>query len=115
MMISKVSASGIRYKITDKSILRLVIPSLTKQVTGVYSRNPFILNNCSKVRFLSTLVATDVAPKEIGKVERSLKALDMAMVRQIKAELIEVDANSDGRQVLISTNLEIPEVFHLHR
>ena len=37
--------------------------------------------------------------KEIGKVERTLKALDMALVRQIKAELMEVDANSDGRQV----------------
>jgi hypothetical protein len=30
-------------------------------------------------------------------VEQPLQALDMAVVRQIKAELMEVDANSDGR------------------
>ena len=34
-----------------------------------------------------------------GFVERPLEALDMAVVRQIKAELMEVDANSDGRYV----------------
>jgi hypothetical protein len=48
-------------------------------------------------RYHSTLVMEPL--KEIGKVERTLKALDMALVRQIKAELMEVDANSDGRQV----------------
>ena len=32
-----------------------------------------------------------------GTVEKPLQILDMAMVRKIKAELMEVDANSDGR------------------
>jgi hypothetical protein len=98
MMISKISRSTIRYAIQDPSILRLVNPSITTQVTRARLRNPQILKNGSSSRFLATLVTTDV-PKEVGKVERSLKALDMALVRQIKAELIEVDANSDGRQV----------------
>jgi hypothetical protein len=34
---------------------------------------------------------------EQAYVEKPLQALDMAVVRQIKAELMEVDANSDGR------------------
>jgi hypothetical protein len=36
-------------------------------------------------------------PFEIGKVERTLSALDMSIVRQIKAELMSVDVNSDER------------------
>lgn len=32
-----------------------------------------------------------------GTVEKPLQVLNMAMVRKIKAELMEVDANSDGR------------------
>lgn len=32
-----------------------------------------------------------------GVVERPLKVLDLNIVRKIKAELMEVDANSDGR------------------
>ncbi len=34
---------------------------------------------------------------QIGFIEKPLKALDLAAVRQIKAELMAVDANSDGR------------------
>ena len=32
-----------------------------------------------------------------GYIEKPLKALDLAAVRQIKAELMAVDANSDGK------------------
>ena len=32
-----------------------------------------------------------------GTIEKPLQVLDMSMVRKIKAELMEVDANSDGR------------------
>ena len=32
-----------------------------------------------------------------GTLEMPLQVLDMSMVRKIKAELMEVDANSDGR------------------
>ena len=35
-----------------------------------------------------------------GTVTKTLKALDMAVVRQIKAELLSVDQNNDGRQVI---------------
>jgi hypothetical protein len=52
-------------------------------------------------RFNSTMTAPI---RELGKVEKTLKALDMAVVRQIKAELMEVDANSDGRQVTNSNS-----------
>lgn len=34
-----------------------------------------------------------------GTITKTLKALDMAVVRQIKAELLSVDKNNDGRQV----------------
>lgn len=49
--------------------------------------------------FSSAAVAasTTTAPNEIGTVTKPLKVLDMRVVRQIKAELMEVDANSDGR------------------
>ena len=33
----------------------------------------------------------------LGYIEKPLKALDLAAVRQIKAELMAVDANSDGK------------------
>jgi hypothetical protein len=34
---------------------------------------------------------------QAGFVEKPLKALDLALVRQIKSDLMEFDANSDGR------------------
>ena len=64
----------------------------------------------ASAKFHSTVAigqTLDVPVKEIGKVERTLKALDMALVRQIKAELMEVDANSDGRQVCIEPFCEM--------
>jgi len=41
--------------------------------------------------------ADDGVQMQSGFVERPLQALDMAMVRQIKAQLMEIDANKDGR------------------
>lgn len=43
-------------------------------------------------QFFSTM-----AENPRGFVERPLQVLDMNVVRKIKAELMEVDANSDGR------------------
>ena len=45
------------------------------------------------------MTSTEKATKEMGYIQKPLEALDMALVRQIKAELMEVDANSDGRYV----------------
>lgn len=75
----------------------------TLSVVANYSQTTF-LRFPDTPRFRSTVSVDgglDVPVKEVGKVERTLKALDMAIVRQIKAELMEVDANSDGRQVHI--------------
>jgi hypothetical protein len=73
----------------------------TLSIVANYSQTTF-LRFAETPRFNSTVSVDgglDVPIKEVGKVERTLKALDMAIVRQIKAELMEVDANSDGRQV----------------
>lgn len=55
-------------------------------------------------RRLKSSVAVDdqVTSITAGIVEKPLRALDMRAVRQIKAELMAVDANSDGRYVLCS-------------
>jgi hypothetical protein len=39
-----------------------------------------------------------------GTLEKPLQVLDMAIVRKIKAELMEVDANSDGRYATSSND-----------
>lgn len=52
----------------------------------------------SPLTFQIQLRSFSTAPaKNKGAVTITLQALDMAVVRQIKAELMEVDANSDGR------------------
>jgi hypothetical protein len=71
---------------------------------------PTFTVHSASAKFHSTVAlgqTLDFPVKEIGKVERTLKALDMALVRQIKAELMEVDANSDGRQVALSPSLKM--------
>lgn len=56
---------------------------------------------------MSTVSSTDIghnfstASTESAFVDKPLKALDMAAVRQIKAELMAVDANFDGRSVSV--------------
>ena len=45
--------------------------------------------------------ATQSIVHQRGTVTKTLKALDMAVVRQIKAELLSVDQNNDGRQVFM--------------
>lgn len=54
-------------------------------------------------RGFSTSVKKQEAPESehMGTVVKTLGALDMAVVRQIKADLISVDANFDGRQVAL--------------
>lgn len=47
------------------------------------------------VQKFSTMPMPDV--NEPGVMEQQLKVLDMNTVRKIKAELMEIDANSDGR------------------
>jgi hypothetical protein len=56
---------------------------------------------------MSAVSSTDIgrnfstAPTESAFIEKPLKALDMAAVRQIKAELMAVDANFDGRSFFV--------------
>jgi len=81
-------------------------------VVANYSQTTF-LRSADTPRYQSTLTVDgvrDVPAKEVGKVERTLKALDMAIVRQIKAELMEVDANSDGR----IDSEELKRLLHKH-
>jgi hypothetical protein len=47
---------------------------------------------------VSDAIGSDSAQGK-GTITKTLKALDMAVVRQIKAELLSVDQNNDGRQV----------------
>ena len=66
--------------------------------------NKFVLKNIpeqqhEEQRWFSTNSTTSEADSSPGFVQKPLEALDMALVRQIKAELMEVDANSDGRYV----------------
>jgi hypothetical protein len=69
----------------------VVIPAFTRNFHASYPRYQSTLTVDSP-----TSLAQHV---EKGRIEKTLKALDMSVVRQIKAELMEVDANSDGRQV----------------
>ena len=68
----------------------VVIPAFTRNFHASYPRYQSTLTVDSQ---------TSLAQHERGTIEKTLKALDMSVVRQIKAELMEVDANSDGRQV----------------
>lgn len=52
----------------------------------------------SSARILSSVgIDATAASDGQGFIKKPLKALDLAAVRQIKAELMEVDANFDGR------------------
>ena len=76
--------------------------SITQQAKSALFKPAIVSGFNASPRYLSTIAADSdfAAPvREVGKIEKTLKALDMAVVRQIKAELMEVDANSDGRQV----------------
>jgi len=75
-----------------KSISALVRPSLV-------SRPLLSTTNVLTPRYFSG----DAGKKEVAYIEKPLKALDLAAVRQIKAELMEVDANFDGRSVIFLT------------
>jgi hypothetical protein len=100
-MISTVSKSTMRIATKGSSLLRMGHPTLKNHITMALFQNLSTLDQISTISFPSRCHSTLALepPKEVGKVERTLKALDMALVRQIKAELMEVDANSDGRQV----------------
>lgn len=79
-------------------------PALANIMTTPIAANAFTAIGGTP-RFHSTMAVSPADPtRELGKVEKTLKALDMAVVRQIKAELMEVDANSDGRQVTTSSH-----------
>ena len=98
-----ISTTAMRLAAKGPSIqaLKRAFTPQTLCVVANYSQTTF-LRSADTPRYQSTLTVDgglDVPVKEVGKVERTLKALDMAIVRQIKAELMEVDANSDGRQV----------------
>lgn len=100
-----ISTTAIRLVTKGPSVqaLKRAFTPQTLSVVANYSHTTF-LRFSDTPRFHSTVSVDgglDVPVKEVGKVERTLKALDMAIVRQIKAELMEVDANSDGRQVHI--------------
>jgi hypothetical protein len=77
-----------------RAVTHQATPALTNIMVTPIVANAF--TGSPSPRFNSTMA---VPIRELGKVEKTLKALDMAVVRQIKAELMEVDANSDGRQV----------------
>lgn len=75
---------------TRVKLLPMAQRAMVRQTT------PTVLNG---MRNFSVDAASAAATGEKGTVTKTLQALDMAVVRQIKAELMEVDANSDGRQV----------------
>jgi hypothetical protein len=93
-------------------VRRALTHNFTQQTTpaiGSAITQPAFTTFFNSPKFHSTIALDqplNFPAKEIGKVERTLKALDMALVRQIKAELMEVDANSDGRQVELSSSIK---------
>lgn len=80
------------------ALRRAVSQQATHALTNIMVKPEIANGFIGTLRFNSTVSPADFGTtRELGKVEKTLKALDMAVVRQIKAELIEVDANSDGR------------------
>lgn len=65
--------------------------ALARQATAAFSTASL---NFSAGAFAANKRAVNVYPRQIRSL--SLQALDMAAVRQIKAELMEVDANGNG-------------------
>lgn len=80
------SLSGLGWTIQTPALSQLVPNVLTNTASPM-----------PQIQFYSTTERN--LDKGTGFVERPLKALDMAVVRQIKSELMEVDVNSDGRYV----------------
>ena len=65
----------------------------------VYAHAPSAMRavQVTPIAFQLKTFSTEAVNNTSAFVEKPLKALDMAVVRQIKAELMEVDKNSDGR------------------
>jgi hypothetical protein len=80
-------AGTIDRALAHKVRLNLTVGTLDKfHFTGLHEPES---KNVYQLRTFST--------QQVGTVTKTLHALDMEAVRQIKLELMEVDANSDGR------------------
>jgi demethoxyubiquinone hydroxylase (CLK1/Coq7/Cat5 family) len=76
MLTTRFASRSLLAKVAQRALLKSQAPALFIQ-SASYASTP--------ARF------------ETGTVEKTLSALDMSVVRQIKAELMAVDVNSDGR------------------
>jgi len=101
------------HRVATSSVLKTVLNSPTKRLAGqnqAAKRMTMLLRQQPQTAFFSSKsteraltqafssIAVNPEGTNIpGTIERPLKALDMALVRKIKSELMEVDANSDGR------------------
>ena len=86
---------------TQRFVRCMVTPHNSRAISAVFRSNVSV-RAFSSVH-LNTITNNSVtAPPATetlaaGYIEKPLKALDLAAVRQIKAELMAVDANSDGK------------------
>jgi len=92
---------------TRVKVLPVVGRIAARQVPASFSTS---MRNFSVSANSAADIATDTIVGEKGTITKTLKALDMSVVRQIKAELMEVDANSDGR---INAE-ELKKLLHKH-
>ena len=77
----------------------MVTPQNSRAISAVFRSNvavrAFSSAHLNSVTTSATAASSTI--ETLGYIEKPLKALDLAAVRQIKAELMAVDANSDGR------------------
>ena len=86
---------------TQRFVRCMATPQNSKAISTIF-RSSVGVRAFSSAHLNTVTDHSASAPSQIGTpgyIEKPLKALDLAAVRQIKAELMAVDANSDGKWV----------------
>jgi hypothetical protein len=76
----------------DRALAHQVKSTLT-----VGTLDKFHFSGLLKTESKNTYQLRTFSTQQVGTVTKTLHTLDMKVVQQIKSELMEVDANSDGR------------------
>mmetsp|Transcript_5446 Transcript_5446/g.7884 ORF Transcript_5446/g.7884 Transcript_5446/m.7884 type:complete len:349 (-) Transcript_5446:423-1469(-) len=100
------------YRLLARSFNTHYIPDLTKLAVTKRPTLPALNDYYLNKRFSTLSNSSDALSEQSPAANKwnGLKALDIAVVRQIKSELMEVDANSDGR---LDAN-ELKRLLHKH-
>ena len=95
----KIARKDLLARSFTKAAVRTAVPAATANVSADRLLSAYTTGNTTR-RFKSTVAAAtanDTTLAASDTLEKQLKGLDMRAVRQIKADLMAVDANSDGR------------------